>query len=121
MGGRSGRDERGRLVAFNAIIGFHDHPEHSERTIWVDGEEREIRPVTFSDGLSAVSFAEGGTLRFHPEALIEQHTNLLLVRSDYLHWLGVYTGTLPGGIDLDKPRASANATTRFGRNADSAP
>jgi hypothetical protein len=43
-----------------------------------------------------------GTLRFHPEALIEQHTNLLFIRSDYLHWFGVYTGTLPGGIELNE-------------------
>jgi hypothetical protein len=98
----AGRDQRGRLVAFNAIIGLHDHPQHSERTIWVDGEEREIGPVTFSDDLSVVSFAEGGSLRFRPEALIEQHTNLLLIRSDYLHWFGSYTGTLPGGIELDE-------------------
>ncbi len=98
----AGLDQHGRLVAFNAITGLHDSPERSERTIWVDGEEREIGPVTFSDDLSAVSFAEGGTLRFQPEALIEQHTNLLLIRSDYLHWFGDYTGTLPGGIELSE-------------------
>jgi Protein of unknown function (DUF2804) len=98
----SGRDQHGRLVAFNAIIGLHDGPVDSERTIWIDGDEREIGPVTFSDDLSTVSFAEGGTLRFQPESLIEQHTNLLLIRSDYLHWFGVFTGTLPGGIELDE-------------------
>jgi hypothetical protein len=96
----AGRDQHDQLVAFNAIIGLHDGPESSERTIWVDGEEREIGPVAFSEDLSTVSFAEGGTLHFRPEALIEQHTNLLLVRSDYLHWFGTYTGTLPGGIEL---------------------
>src|SRR5688572_32961970 len=64
--GRPVRDQHGRLVAFNAIIGLHDSPEHGERTVWVEGEEREIGPVTFSDDLSAVSFAEGGTLRFRP-------------------------------------------------------
>ncbi len=98
----AGLDQDNRLVAFNAIIGLHDHPECSERTIWVDGEEREMGPVTFSKDLSTVSFTEGGTLRFQPEALIEQHTNLLLVRSDYLHWFGTYTGTLPGGIELNE-------------------
>ena len=98
----AGLDQHDRLVAFNAIIGLHDHPKTSERTIWVDGEEREIGPVAFSDDLSTVSFAEGGTLRFQPEALIEQHTNLLLIRSDYLHWFGIYTGTLPGGIELSE-------------------
>jgi hypothetical protein len=54
----------------------------------------------FADDLSTVSFAEGGTLRFQPEALIEHHNNLLFVRSDYFHWFGTYTGTLPGGIEL---------------------
>ena len=98
----AGLDQDGRLVAFNAIAGLHDSPEGSERTIWIDGEEREIGPVTFSEDLSTVSFAEGGVLRFQPEALIEQHTNLLLVRSDYLHWFGTYTGTLPGGIELSE-------------------
>ena len=97
----AGLDQDGRLVAFNAITGLHDGPECSERTLWVDGEEREIGPVTFSKDLSTVSFTEGGTLRFQPEALIEQHTNLLLIRSDYLHWFGTFTGTLPGGIELN--------------------
>ena len=96
----AGLDQYGRLVAFNAITGLHDSPKGSERTLWIDGEEREIGPVTFSEDLSTVSFTEGGALRFQPEALIEQHTNLLLVRSDYFHWFGTYTGTLPGGIEI---------------------
>lgn len=98
----AGRDQHDRLVAFNAITGLHDGPAHSERTIWIDGDAREIGPVTFSDDLSTVSFAEGVTLRFRPDALIEHHDNLLLVRSDYFHWFGTYTGTLPGGIELSE-------------------
>jgi len=96
----AGLDQHGRLVAFNAINGLFDTPDHSERTIWIEDDAREIAPVTFSDDLSTVSFAEGGTLRFQPEALIEHHDNFLLVRSDYYHWFGTYTGTLPGGIEL---------------------
>jgi hypothetical protein len=96
----AGLDQHGRLVAFNAINGLFDTPAHSERTIWVDGEAHEIAPVTFSEDLSTVSFAEGGTLHFQPEALIEHHDNFLVVRSDYYHWFGTYTGTLPGGIEL---------------------
>ncbi len=57
----AGLDQDGRLVAFNAITGLHDGPANSERTIWIDGEEQEIGPVTFSDDLSTVSFAAGGT------------------------------------------------------------
>ncbi len=98
----AGLDQYGRLVAFNAINGLFDTPTNSERTIWIDGEAREIAPVTFSEDLSHVSFAEGGTLSFRPEALIEHHDNFLVVRSDYYHWFGTYTGTLPGGIELSE-------------------
>lgn len=98
----AGLDQHNRLVAFNAIIGLFDTPANSERTIWIDGEAQEIGPVTFADDLSTVSFAEGGILRFQPEALIEHHDNFLLVRSDYLHWFGTYAGTLPGGIELSE-------------------
>jgi hypothetical protein len=96
----AGRDQHNRQIAFNAITGLFDTPENSERTIWINGESREIAPVTFSDDLSIVSFAEGGELRFQPEALIEQHENFLLIRDDYYHWFGTYTGTLPGGIEI---------------------
>ena len=96
----AGLDQNDRLVAFNAITGLFDTPTQSERTVWVDGNAREVGPNTFADDLSTVSFTEGGTLRFQPEALIEHHDNLLLVRSDYFHWFGTYTGTLPGGIEL---------------------
>ncbi len=96
----AGLDQHNRLVAFNAVTGVFDTPTNSERTIWIDGEAQEVGPNTFADDLSTVSFAEGGTLRFQPEALIENHDNFLVIRSDYLHWFGTYTGTLPGGIEL---------------------
>jgi Protein of unknown function (DUF2804) len=96
----AGLDQNDRLVAFNAITGLFDTPTQSERTIWIENEAQEVGPNTFAEDLSTVSFAEGGTLRFQPEALIEHHDNLLLVRSDYFHWFGTYTGTLPGGIEL---------------------
>lgn len=96
----AGVDQQGRLVAFNAITGLFDTVDRSERTIWIEGEAQEIGLNTFADDLSTLSFAEGGTLRFQPEALIETHENFLVVRSDYFHWFGTYTGTLPGGIEL---------------------
>jgi len=96
----AGLDQQGRLVAFNAITGLFDTPANSERTIWIDGNPQEIGPNSFSEDLSTVSFAEGGSLRFQPEALIEHRDNFLVVRSDYFHWFGTYTGTLPGGIEL---------------------
>ncbi len=96
----AGLDQQNRLVAFNAITGLFDTPTQSERTVWIEGDAQEVGPNSFADDLSTVSFAEGGILEFQPEALIEQHENLLLVRSDYFHWFGTYTGTLPGGIEL---------------------
>ncbi len=96
----AGLDQHGRIVAFNAITGLFDTPLESERTMWIDGDAQEVGPNSFAEDLSTVSFAEGGTLSFQPEALIETHDNLLVVRSDYLHWFGTYTGTLPGGIEL---------------------
>jgi hypothetical protein len=96
----AGMDQHNRLVAFNAITGLFDTAHQSERTIWINGEAEEVGPNSFADDLSTVSFAEGGTLRFQPEALIETHENFLVVRSDYLHWFGTYSGTLPGGIEL---------------------
>lgn len=98
----AGRDQQGRLVAFNAITGLFDTERNSERTIWIDGEAREVGPNAFSEDLSTVSFAEGGSLNFKPEQLIEQHDNYLVVRSDYFHWFGTYSGTLPGGIQLQE-------------------
>ncbi|MCM3870322.1 MAG: DUF2804 domain-containing protein [Pyrinomonadaceae bacterium] len=96
----AGLDQHDRLVAFNAITGLFDTPDQSERTIWIEDDAKEVGPNSFAEDLSTVSFAEGGTLRFQPEALIEHHDNFLLIRSDYFHWFGTYTGTLPGGIEL---------------------
>ena len=96
----AGLDQHQRFVAFNAITGLFDTPHDSERTIWLDSVAQETGPVTFSADLATVSFADGGSLRFQPEALLEHHDNYLLVRSDYYHWFGHYTGTLPGGIEL---------------------
>ncbi len=96
----AGMDQQGRLVAFNAINGLFDTPTNSERTIWIDDVAQEVGPNAFSTDLSTVSFAEGGTLTFQPEQLIEQHDNYLVIRSDYFHWFGTYSGTLPSGIEL---------------------
>lgn len=96
----AGLDQQNRLIAFNAITGLFDTPTQSERTIWIDGVAREVGENTFAPDLNSVSFAEGGTLSFNPEQLIEHHDNYLVIRSDYFHWFGTYSGTLPSGIEL---------------------
>jgi hypothetical protein len=98
----AGVDRGGRLVAWNAITGLFDTLQHSERTIWIDGRPTEIGPVTFSDDLCAVSFEEGAELRFEQEADLRKRVGLFLIKSKYDHSFGSYTGTLPGGIELER-------------------
>ena len=57
----------GRAVAWNLVAGVNDPPTGSERTVWLDGEPREVGPATFSADLTAVD-----GLRFHPEAVRER-------------------------------------------------
>jgi hypothetical protein len=85
----------GQPVAWNLVSGVNDPPRSSERTIWVDGAEREPPPCHFEPDLSRVD-----GLRFTPEALRERRQNLLLVRSAYRQPFGTFSGTLPGGPEL---------------------
>ena len=68
--------------------------------MWLDGRVEEVGPVRFAPGLEAVTFAEGGELRFAAEATRERHDELLVVRSDYVQPFGTFAGTLPGGVEL---------------------
>lgn len=90
----------GRAVAWNLVAGIHDGEGSSERTLWVDREPRELGPVAFAPDLSSVTFDEGGALRFTEWSAREEHTNLLLMKSDYRQPFGTFTGALPGGIEL---------------------
>ena len=67
----------------------------SERTVWIDGEPREVGPVAFSEGLDAV-----GDLRFTPEAERVRRDDLLLIASDYRQPFGTFAGALPDGTAL---------------------
>jgi hypothetical protein len=95
-----GAADDGRSVAWNLVSGINDPPRDSERTIWLDGEPTEVGPNTFADDLVRVDFAEGGELRFSPEAERVRNENLGLVRSSYRQPFGTFTGRLPGGIEL---------------------
>ncbi len=90
----------GRLLAWNLVSGINDPPAGSERTIWVDGEPLEPRPVEFADDLAAVRFADGGSLSFSAEAMRERRENLVLVRSSYRQPFGTFEGRLEAGIEL---------------------
>jgi hypothetical protein len=91
----SGRLEDGRRVAWNLVDGVHDAPEASERTVWVEGEPREVGPVAFADDLSSV-----GDLRFSAWCAREDHTRRGPFRSDYRQPFGSFAGELPGGLAL---------------------
>jgi hypothetical protein len=87
----------GREVAWNLVEGVNDPPEHSERAIWVAGEElpREPAPVSF-DGLDAVAFADGSRLEFKAEAERRAEENKWIVKSSYRQPFGTFSGSLDG-------------------------
>jgi hypothetical protein len=91
-----GRSRDGRAVAWNLVEGVHDSPRASERTVWVDGEPHEVEPAEFAADLSAV-----GGLRFTEWSAREDHTNRLVMRSDYRQPFGSFAGELPGELELE--------------------
>lgn len=90
-----GRSDDGRRVAWNLVDGVHDAPSASERTVWVDGDPREVPPQEFAADLSAV-----GGLRFREWSAREHHMNLGLMRNRYRQPFGEFSGELPGGLRL---------------------
>jgi Domain of unknown function (DUF2804), C-terminal len=93
--GGVGSTDDGRRVAWNLVDGVHDAPTASERTVWVDGEPREVEPQEFAADLSRV-----GGLAFSPWAVREHSMSLGLVRSRYSQPFGAFAGELPGGLVL---------------------
>jgi hypothetical protein len=86
--------ESGEPVAWNLCDGLHDAPVSSERTVWVDGEPREVAPQAF-DGLDGV-----GGLRFAAEARRARRERLVVMSSDYEQPFGRFAGELPDGRAL---------------------
>jgi Domain of unknown function (DUF2804), C-terminal len=84
----------GRALAWNLVDGVNDPVRDSERTLWTDGEARELDPVVFDPELTRV-----GDLHFNAEAVRERHENLLVIRSRYRQPFGTFAGTI-GGIEL---------------------
>ncbi|MDQ2700411.1 MAG: DUF2804 domain-containing protein [Actinomycetota bacterium] len=91
----------GRNVGWNLVAGINDPVTGSERAIWIDGIPSEPEPVVFR-GLDAVSFGDGGLLDFDFSggAERERHDNFGLIRSDYVHRFGTFSGQLDG-IELE--------------------
>ncbi|MFL5894513.1 MAG: DUF2804 domain-containing protein [Thermoleophilaceae bacterium] len=91
-----------RPIAWNLVSGVHDDPRASERSIWCDGEPREVGPVDFASDLSSIAFSDGGELRFSAWGSREDSTNMLLLRSSYRQPFGTFSGELPGGLRLER-------------------
>jgi hypothetical protein len=91
-----GRDSGGGPVGWNLVAGVNDGPACSERSVWSGGGAREVGPVVFAPGLEAVSFGEGGALRFASEAVRTHRGHMLVIRSDYRQPFGRFSGSLPG-------------------------
>ena len=89
-----GTSEDGRSVGWNLVEGVNDAAQGSERRLWLDGEPRELDPAPFAPDLSSV-----GGLRFTEWSAREDHTNLLLFRSDYRQPFGTFEGEV-GGVRL---------------------
>ena len=91
----------GRSVGWNLVSGINDPPERSERAIWVDGEPFEPGPVSF-ENLEAIAFDDDSQLRFRGECERRRQENRLLVRYSYRQPFGSFSGTLPGGLELER-------------------
>lgn len=100
----------GQAVGWNLVSGINDPDMGSERAIWVDGDPYEPAPVVFED-LDAVTFAGSGPdvppeerarleFNFRDDAERRRRDNFVIVRSDYVHRFGTFTGSLDG-IELD--------------------
>lgn len=89
----------GRAVAWNLTAGINDPVEGSERAVWIDGRPAEVEPVVFL-GLDGVRSLGGDQLDFHfTGAERRRNDDLGLVRSDYVHRFGTFSGTV-GGVEL---------------------
>jgi hypothetical protein len=96
-----GRTRDGRSVGWSLVSGINDPPERSERAVWVDGEPFEPGPVKF-EGLEAIAFDDGSRLEFAGECERRREESRLIVRYTYHQPFGSFTGSLPGGLQLDR-------------------
>lgn len=96
-----GRTRDGRSVGWSLVSGINDPPERSERAVWVDGEPFEPGPVSF-EGLDALAFDDGSRLEFSGECERRRQESRLIVRYTYRQPFGSFTGSLPGGLELDR-------------------
>lgn len=90
----------GRQAVWSVIVGLNDTLPFIENTLWLDGVPQALGPVTFAPDLSRVQFADGSALAFTEEAERAYTVDLFVIRSAYRQPFGVFTGTLPGGLEV---------------------
>jgi hypothetical protein len=91
----------GRTVGWNLVSGINDPAERSERAIWVAGEPSEPGRVSF-DGLRAIVFDDRARLEFEGECERRREESRVLVRYAYRQPLGRFSGSLAGGLELER-------------------
>jgi len=96
-----GRATDGRSVGWNLVSGINDPPRSSERAIWIDGEPSEPGPVSFDD-LEAIACDDGSRLEFAGECERRKEESRPFVRYTLRQPLGSFSGTLPGGLGLER-------------------
>lgn len=96
-----GQTRDGRSLGWSLVEGINDPPARSERAIWLDGEPFEPRPVRFEE-LRAIAFDDGSRLEFAGEAEQRRSERKLIVSYTYRQPFGSFTGTLPGGLELER-------------------
>lgn len=98
-----GVGEGGADVAWNLVAGIHDARRGSERAVWVDGLPAEAPPVRFAEDLTEVVAEDGSFgLRCAIEATRTRSDRLGPLRSSYAQPFGAFSGTLPGGVRLER-------------------
>jgi hypothetical protein len=95
-----GRSTSGQAVGWSLVSGINDPERASERSIWVDGEPSEPRPVSF-EGLDAINFADGSRLELTREFERHKEERRPFARYTYSQPFGRFTGSLPGGVRLE--------------------
>jgi Protein of unknown function (DUF2804) len=96
-----GRTTDGRSIGWNLVSGINDPPDRSERAIWIDGRSSEPAPVSF-EGLDAIRFDDGARLEFSAECERRREERKPFVRYAYRQPFGVFTGSMPGEIELER-------------------
>ena len=95
-----GRTRDGRSVGWNLVSGINDPAQRSERAIWVDGKPFEPGPVELR-GLGGDRLRRRVPARVQRRVRAAKASEPVVLRYSYRQPFGKFSGTLPGGLELD--------------------